>query len=273
MKRFRHRRSLRREAQRSRLCALRERLEAGWTGYWKRELEGQWTDLHRLCTDRASRARLARLIDALAGHDRGALESALAELELATLLARAGFSVAFLPELQSKTADLECALRRDRVLVEVTALVGSARRACRARPIRERPREDDEAHGGGHLLINRLLARIAQKARQLEDPSLPVLLAITVPHRDDRVDEINLRQLAGAVTVLLPRVNQISAVVLSLWDVEPSPVRSGVRLSNVRMIERSAQQAAYPRVRLLIGNPAAMYPLSGPVLLALQGLL
>jgi hypothetical protein len=62
-------------------------------------------------------------------------------------------------------------------------------------------------------------------------------------------------------------------VVLSLWDVEPSPARSGVRLANVAVVERSAQQSAYPRVRLLILNPAARHPLSPPVKDALKGLL
>ena len=82
-----------------------------------------------------------------------------------------------------------------------------------------------------------------------------------------------MKQLAGAVTVMLPRVRQVSAVLLSLWDVEPAMARSGVRLANVYLVERSPQQSAYPRVRLLIINPSAAYPLKTLEIESLKGLL
>src|SRR5581483_10333860 len=105
------------------------------------------------------------------------------------------------------------------------------------------------------------------KARQFVDYCEPVLLAVTVPPKDrlgrqhsrgrgrqyaSDLEELDMKQLAGAVTVMLPRVRQVSAVLLSLWDVEPAMARSGVRLANVYLVERSPQQSAYPRVRLLI---------------------
>lgn len=246
-----------------------------------RELEAQWTALHRLCTDRGSRTRLARLIGRLTGNDRGTQESALAELELATLLVRVGFSVRFLPESQSRTADLECCLGQDRFFVEVTAMIGPTHRLPLDRTTRARQLDDVEDGGEGHALIYRLVARVSQKARQLVGYCTPVLLAITVPHREGQRDglgngkgeELDLQQLASAVTMMLPLVPQISAVLLSLWDVRPLPARSGVRLANVQVVQRSPQQTAYPRVRLLILNPAAGYPLGAPQVKALWGLL
>lgn len=266
-----------------RLRTERPGYPAEWPASWTRALEAQWTSLHRVCADRASRTRLARLLDRLGGNDRGALESALAELELATLLVRAGFSVRFLPESQSRTADLECSLGQDRFFVEVTAMVGSAHHPRPNSAVRHRTMlEDREGDGGGGLaLINRLLARIAQKARQLVHYCAPVVLAITVPPRERRpgrwagqaMEELDLKRLAGAATVLLPLVRQVSAVLLSLWDIEPSAARSGVRLANVYAVERPARQTAYPRVRLLIVNPAAGYPLCGAEIETLKGLL
>ena len=84
--------------------------------------------LHRHCADQSSHLRLGRLIHRLTHYDPGVQESALAELELATQLIRAGAGVTFLPESQARTADLECRMGRERLFVEVTAMVGSAER-------------------------------------------------------------------------------------------------------------------------------------------------
>jgi hypothetical protein len=254
----------------------------GRLGACSREIEIRFAALNRSCQDRASQTRLARLIDRLGSTDRGTFESALAELELATLLMRAGFAVRFLPESQSRTADLECSLGLDRLNVEVTALIGSRTRRSAGSDSSRRPcPEDEEEEPAGVELINRLTARIAQKARQLADYCSPVLLAMTVPRSDPWDEEIrkrdgevlDLKRLAGAVTVLLPLLPQVSAVLLSLWEIEPAPAKSGVRLANVRVVERSARQSAYPRVRMLIANPAASYPLSHLHTEVLTGLL
>ncbi|KXK01243.1 MAG: hypothetical protein UZ03_NOB001002277 [Nitrospira sp. OLB3] len=37
---------------------------------------------------------------------------------------------------------------------------------------------------------------------------------------------------------------------------------SAVRLKNVAIVERSRQQVGYPRLRLLVQNPAAAWPLT-----------
>ncbi|MFQ5931176.1 MAG: hypothetical protein ACE5MM_02090 [Nitrospiraceae bacterium] len=259
------------------------RAHAKWPGRldrearWSSKVKVEWKTLHRVCTDQASRTRLTRLINRLSGNDRGAQESALAELELATLLFRVGFLIRFLPESQARTADLECTLGQTRLFVEVTALVGSPRRRRQRLVWRARRPHDQEHDGGCHELLARLLARISQKTRQLVDYCAPVLLGITVPPQD-RLSEwtekpCDLKRLAGAITVLLTRLRQVSAVLLSLWGVEPSPAQSGVRLANVHVVERSTHQAAYPRVRLLVLNPAAGAPLSNQQVEALKGLL
>jgi hypothetical protein len=40
------------------------------------------------------------------------------------------------------------------------------------------------------------------------------------------------------------------------------PEKAGIRLANVELVERSMQQRGYPRVRILVRNPAAGSPLS-----------
>ncbi len=282
MSRFRYKKSLGKRRGQSALPFSSKRLErADRRRQWSRQQEAQWAALHLNCPDRASRNRLFRLITQMTGHDRGARESALAELELATRLLRAGFEVEFLHESQSKTADLKCRLAHNHIFVEVTALVGSLRRG--EGTIRGHARKSgyEDDGDGQHLLVTRLLARITQKARQLAHYREPVVLAATLPHsgtlqrRANALfdEELDLKRLAGAVTLLLGRLRHVSAVLLSLWDVEPLPAKSGVRLANVHIMERSKHQPAYPRVRLLIRNPAAGWPLSGVVVERLKGIL
>lgn len=132
----------------------------------------------------------------------------------------------------------------------------------------------DEAVGQeedrGVILIHRILARIRQKAKQLADYCDPVVLGISIPRADlqgdraTRPEEIwlDLKMLAGTVTVLLMSLCSISAVVISLWDVEPLPSKAATRLVNVELVERPRHQKTQPRVRLLIQNPQALASLS-----------
>jgi hypothetical protein len=245
---------------------------------WKREpqqdlsrdLEDRWSTLHRHCADQSSHLRLGRLLHRLSHYDTGVRESALAELELATQLIRIGARVTFLPESQARTADLDCLLGRERFLVEVTAMVGSAER--RKLPLRGILL--DEGQGAeedrGVILIHRILARIRQKAKQLAVYHDPVVLCISIPRADlqagsrNRRDVIrlDLKALAGSVTVLLTTLRHLSAVMISLWDVEPLPSKAGTRLANVELIERTKHQRTEPRVRLMIKNPGALAPLT-----------
>jgi len=232
-----------------------------------RELEDRWTTVRRHCADQSSHLRLARLVRRITHHDYGVRESALAELELAVQLIRVGARVTFLPESQARTADLECRLGRERFFVEITAMVGSAER--QRLPLRgllqdeegERIDETDR----GVILIHRILARIQQKAKQLADYADPVVLCISIPRADlrgertSRLDAIwlDLKSLAGAVSLLLTKLRAVSAVLISFWDVVPMPAKAGTRLANVELIERSAHQQGHPRVRMLIHSPSA----------------
>lgn len=244
---------------------------------WKREEQGlsrslheQWSSLQRHCADQSSYLRLNRLVRRLTHYDYGVRESALAELELATQLIRTGVHVTFLPESQARTADLECRVGGERFFVEVTTMVGSAER--QRLPLRGL--DLDEVTGDeedrGVILTHRILARIRQKAKQLADYCDPVVLGISIPRADlqgdraTRPEEIwlDLKMLAGTVTVLLTKVPSLSAVLISLWDVEPLPSKAGTRLANVEVVERPQHQNAHPRVRLLIQNPLALASLS-----------
>lgn len=244
---------------------------------WKREEEGlsrqlhdRWSTLHRHCADQSSHLRLARLARRLTHYDYGVRESALAELELATQLIRAGVRVTFLPESQARTADLECHIGHERFYVEVTAMVGSAERQrlpLRGLDFNEAPGEEKDR---GVILTHRILARIQQKAKQLADYCDPVVLSISIPRADLQGDRpsrpeptwLDLKSLAGLVTVLLTKVSTLSAVQISLWDVEPLPSRSAVKLANVGLIERAKHQQTQPRARMLVLNPNASAPLS-----------
>jgi hypothetical protein len=246
---------------------------------WKRHLQQElprrlndhWSLLHLHCADHSSHLRLGRLLHRLAHHDPGVQESALAELELATQLIRVGLRVTFLPESQARTADLECRLGSERFFVEVTAMVGSAER--RRLPVRgimtgEEPGGDETDRGV--ILTHRILARIRQKAKQLDDYCDPVILSISIPRADllggrqGRREQIqvDLKALAGSITVDLTKLRHLSAVLISLWDVEPLPSRAALRLANVEIIERTQHQRTQPRVRILVQNPSASAPLS-----------
>ena len=197
-------------------------------------------------------------------------ESALAELELAVQLIRTGVHVTFLPESQARTADLECRVGSERFFVEITSMVGSAER--QRLPLRGLDLDEvvGEEEDRGVILTHRILARIRQKAKQLADYGDPVVLSISIPRADLQGDKpsrpepiwLDLKLFAGFVTVLLTRVSTLSAVLISLWDVEPLPSRSAVKLANVELIERPKQQKTQPRVRMLVLNPSASASLS-----------
>ena len=98
------------------------------TRFGAKEFDSQWRHLNRTCGDPASRARLSWLREQFVRHRRGVSDAAQAEVDLASLFLRAGFSVSFLPESWVRTADLECYLGHDRLFVEVTVIVPTERR-------------------------------------------------------------------------------------------------------------------------------------------------
>lgn len=248
---------------------------------WSRQQAAQWALLRTLCPTKASRTRLLSLIGRMTGSDRGARESALAELELATLLIRAGFQVEILGESHARSADLACRLGPGCLYVEVTALVGSFRRPPPSFHARQRKLEAEESEEDHDVLLSRLSARISQKAGQLAEYADPVVLAASIPSPDPgeralrrgQAWRIDLQQAAAGLTLLLARLPGLSAVLVTLWDIEPLPARSTLRLANVHIVERSRQQAAYPRVRMLIVNPSARHPLAAAETAGLKRLL
>ncbi|SLM46259.1 protein of unknown function [Nitrospira japonica] len=233
-----------------------------------REFRERYAMLQRQCRDQSSHLRLGRLIHRLMQYDYGVRESALAEMELASQLIRVGAAVIFLPESQAKTADLECRVGSDRFFVEVTAMVGS--RTPRRNPIAGLAHEGDNLPDRGAILIHRVLARVRQKAKQLADYVDPVVLSLSIPRAElqgagwirRRNVSLDLRAMAGSTTMLLTGLRHLSAVLITLWDVEPLPVSAATRLANVDVHERNGRQAGHPRVRLLIRNPSAATPLT-----------
>lgn len=81
-------------------------------------------------------------------------------------------------------------------------------------------------------------------------------------HCADQSSHLRLGRLAGVVTARLTRIPTISAVVMSIWDVDPLPSRGAVRLANVEAVERAKHQSTQPRVRMFVLNPIASAPLS-----------
>lgn len=244
--------------------------------FW-RQVARDWEWLHGACHDRASQRRLQHLQRRLASSHAGARESAIAELDVATKIHRAGGSVLFLPESVARSADLECRFGRERLFIEVTTMIGASKRPHGV--ARHRAAFQHEPEGDftvGDLLINRILARIEQKSRQLSDYCAPVLLAVHVRQAvdgrdDDRLGRfvrdkrdrglvaLDLRRLAGAVTGLLLPLRHLSGVVLALWDVEALPAPSGVRLANVEIVKRSGGDARHPIHRVCVLNPESRF--------------
>jgi hypothetical protein len=226
---------------------------------------------------------LERLLARVESLDRGGQEAALAELELAMLLIRAGSRVGFLPESQARSADLECHLKGERFFVEVTAMVGTVERSLRLGE--EAAAEGDDVDEGPataeQMFMDAVLARIAQKAKQLINYCAPVVLSISVPRLDEKAVpsrrspaiRLDVKYFSGAISLLLPKLRHLSGVLVALWDVEPLLSTSAVRLSNVTIVERSRQQSGYPRLRMLIQNPAAACPLTVRQQEAFRGML
>lgn len=215
--------------------------------------------------------------------DRGGQESVLAELELATLLILVGSRVGFLSESQARSADLECYLQGEGFFVEVTAMVVTVERSLRLGE--EAVANGDDTDEGPttpeQIFMDALLARIAQKAKQLVDYCAPVVLAISVPRLEEGASSsrwsltinLDVKYLAGAISLLLPKLRHPSGVLIALWDVEPLLSTSAVRLSHVTIVERSREQFCYPRLCILIQTPAVAQPLTGRQQEAFRGIL
>ncbi|GJL66410.1 MAG: hypothetical protein NPIRA05_13810 [Nitrospirales bacterium] len=241
----------------------------------------QWQHLYDQCLDSGSRTRLLALREQFDRQKRGVSEPAQVETEVALFMQEAGFSVAFLEESQTRTADLECYLDNDRLFVEITAIVPSP--SPRRDSWMAVSRENDEARFQDDLhqdiLVRRLIARMAEKSRQLNRYCAPVLLAITVPTIEWLGEEkygqehVDLQRLAGLLSSALVTIPQLSAVLLTCWNLSAKPARSNIRLHNATWVARSEAETVLPRLRLLVTNTSGAYRLGEKEVLALKTVL
>ena len=249
-----------------------------------KRFDKKWRYLQSLCPDPDSQHRLTWLQQQFLKKQRGAMESAQAEIDTATLLLQAGFGLSFVKETQSRTADFECYLGHDRLFVEVTVIVPTEP---------ERSKENAPSHGGKaeeenfdfykDALVKRMLARINEKSAQLVDYCAPVLLALTIVHKDqnpssngkmnNRKMALDLQQLGGVMTTALGSVPQLSGVLFTLWNIQPAESRSNIRLSNVSVGEWVSEPKGFSQVRCLAVNPTASYPIEPEACIALQRVL
>ena len=238
----------------------------------KLHIESVLEKLTESCQDRGSRQRLTWLAQQSLSPKRPVREAAKAEMDLALWLVEVGFTVAFLPESEIPTADLECYWGEDRVFVEVTVIVGQRVLLKKGTFSHEQLDEDQEEWDDEKVLGRRIVARIAEKARQLAAYCAPVLLAITVknaePVRGANKDhaQVDLKRLVGVLVSTFPQVPQVSGVLLTLWDIQPAESMANIRLTNFHIMERPGQGNGAPRVRLLGWNPAAHYPMESAVI-------
>ena len=230
-----------------------------------RLVHAQLEELRLACSDPGTRIQVERLHHRLLRGDWGQYESAKAELDHALLLLRHGIPVAMVPETQQKTADFRCDRPEGVFYAEVTAMIGRGHRRSQSLRRCLLEAEGEEKHDPdrhtGWMLILRICARIVQKAKQLQRYTDPVLLAVTLPRplwarRSDR-ESVDLSRLVGAVTVMLPKVPHVSAVLISLWHVDPQPLKACLRFDHVTVMERSKLERDQPRVRALLFNPWA----------------
>jgi len=209
------------------------------------------------------------------------MESAQAEIDIATLLIQAGFGLSFVKETQSRTADLECYFEHDRLFVEVTVIVPTEP---------ERPKEGVPPYGVKtdeessdffkDALVKRMLARINEKSVQLVDYCAPVLLALTIVHQEQtllhngrmnsRKMALDLQQLGGVITTALGGVPPLSGVLFTLWNIQPAESRSNIRLSNVSVGEWVSEPKGFSQVRCFAVNPSASYPIEPNACIALR---
>lgn len=232
--------------------------------------ERPWRQLLALCQDSESQDRLTWLQQQFSRGQRGIMESAQAEIDIASFLINAGFVLSFVKETETRTADLECYYDHYRLFVEVTAIV-PARGDCKKNlwaqfSVRS---EEETSNVWQDGLVKRILARICKKAEQLIDYCAPVVLALTLVHQEqDKVGKclrrklnFDLRQLGGVITNALENTPQLSGVLLTLWNMQPAPSQSAIRLSNVVLGEWVLETRGGSRTRCLVWNPRAKYPL------------
>ncbi len=230
----------------------------------------QWEALHKTCGDSNSQSRLEQLSGEMAQWPKSQAVSALAEIETAFFLVNAGFSISFLDFSHGRTADLECYDGSHRFFAEITVIQSTqgAKRNSTNRIDRESQNGIDGDDFFEQALVRRLLARMAEKAKQLEAYCAPVLLAVSVPDlfdgcvRTQEISPLDLQRLAGLLIGVLSDVPQFSAVLLTLWNAPAQASRNAIRIHQVSWVTRPSGNGIHPRIRLLAKNPFAWYRLT-----------
>ncbi|MCA9470765.1 MAG: hypothetical protein MRJ96_02070 [Nitrospirales bacterium] len=240
----------------------------------------QWQQLYDQCSDPGSHVRLVGLREQYERRQLGVSEPAQVETEVASFMLLAGFTVAFLEETAIRTADLECYLGEHRLFVEATAILRNQVRPEGDMALGHNgPQRLKEGDAHQDALARRLMARMAEKARQLNRYCAPILLAITIPtieRQEEEArepDQVDLHRLAGLLSTALHEFPQLTAVLLTCWNLTPMPARSNIRLHNAYWVTRSKGGSAFPRIRLLVMNPSAAYGLEEQEVHALRAAL
>lgn len=235
------------------------------------QILGQWGELSTLCTDRESQRRLMVLYRHLTHRTEKIAEtSSQAEVETAHFLTQAGFSVAFLEAAGGRTADLQCYSGGHRFFVEITVIQSTPssfhhRRHTRAASTILLETEDDIFE---QAFVRRLLARMAEKAKQMDRYCAPVLLAVSVPdvpmERPQYSSFVPLdpQRIAGMVVGVLAEMPQFSGLLLTVWKAPTQELRNPIRIRQVHWVTRPPNQTRRPRIRLLATNPYARYRLT-----------
>ncbi len=230
-------------------------------------VHNQWQSLMQCCPDGESQNRLADLWEHVSQFPQSQGISAQAEIHTAYFLAEAGFSLSFLKASTGKTADLECYVDGHRLFVEVT-VIQSTQGPLKRSKNRSRDATDEQCDDFfEQALVKRLLARMSEKAKQLENYCAPVLLAVSVPDIVERsvlkreISPLDLQRLAGMLIGVLAEVPQLSAVLLTLWNAPAQPTRNAIRIRHVSYVTRPSGERHSPRIRLLATNRFARYPM------------
>jgi len=237
---------------------------------WQQTVRQQWAKVSSVCTDAESQRRLTVLRGQLDRFSEKDAVSSQAEIETAHFLMQAGFSVSFLEASGGRTADLQCYAGSHRFFTEITVIqstqsfLGNAGFSRASSDILSETGDDFFEH----VFVRRLLARMSEKARQLERYCAPVLLAVSVPDllmekgRTGPVRPLDLQRIAGMLVGVLADVPQFSGILLTCWNAPAQELRNPIRIQQVHWVTRPPNDAWHPRIRLLANNAFATYGLT-----------
>lgn len=230
----------------------------------------QWAVLSAVCTDPESQRRLTFLHQQMDRSPGNEAVSSCAEVETAHFLTQAGFSVAFLEAAGGRTADLQCYAGSHRFFVEITVIQST--RGPVNKGGRHPAKSDVLLETGDDFFeqafVRRLLARMAEKTKQLERYYAPVLLVVSVPdspkgiHKPTTLPPVDLQRLAGLVVGVLAEAPQFSGLLLTFWNAPAQELRNPIRIRQVHCVTRPSASSEHPRIRLWATNPFARYRLT-----------